>query len=55
MACDHLLVSKMPEKHRRNEENRLFSPKTRIQTIMEKRPWDSTAILIFFCHLSVPS
>ena len=24
-------------------------------TILDKRPWDSTAIFIFFCHFSVPS
>ena len=29
------------------EENRLFQ-KTRIQTILDKSPWDSTAIFIFF-------
>ena len=23
-------------------------------TILDKRPWDSTAIFIFFCHFSVP-
>ena len=27
IACDHLLVSKIPKKRRKNEENRLFSPK----------------------------
>ena len=27
IACDHLLVSKMPKKRRKNEENRLFFPK----------------------------
>ena len=34
------------------EENRLFQ-KTRIQTILDKSPWDSTAIFIFFCYFSV--
>ena len=24
-------------------------------TILDKRPWDSTAIFIFFCHFPVPS
>ena len=36
------------------EENRLFQ-KTRIQTILDKSPWDSTAIFIFFCYFSVLS
>ena len=27
IACDHLVVSKMPKKRRKNEENRLFFPK----------------------------
>ena len=44
----------MPKKHRKSEENRLFQ-KTRIQTILDKHPWDSTAIFIFFCYFSVPS
>ena len=44
----------MPKKHRKSEENRLFQ-KTRIQTILDKSPWDSTAIFIFFCYFSVPS
>ena len=26
-----------------------------LSTILDKSPWDSTAIFIFFCHLSVPS
>ena len=54
ISCDYLLVSKMPKKHRKSEENRLFK-KTRIQTILDKRPWDSTAIFIFFCYFSVSS
>ena len=54
IACDHLLVSKMPKTRRKSEENRLFQ-KTRIQTILDKSPWDSTAIFIFFCYFSVPS
>ena len=55
MACDHLRVSKMPKKQRKNEEvKQTFPPKTRIQTILDKSPWDSTAIFIFFCHFSVP-
>ena len=54
ISCDYLLVSKMPKKHRKSEENRLFQ-KTRIQTILDKSPWDSTAIFIFFCYFSVPS
>ena len=45
----------MPKKRRKNVENRLFSPQTRIQTILDKSPWDSTAVFIFFCHFSVPS
>ena len=36
------------------EENRLFQ-KTRIQTILDKSPRDSTAIFIFFCYFSVLS
>ena len=28
---------------------------TRVTTIMEKSPWDSAAICIFFRHFSVPS
>ena len=32
-----------------------FFLKTGIQTILDKSPWDSTAIFIFFCHFSVPS
>ena len=44
----------MPKTRRKSEENRLFQ-KTRIQTILDKSPWDSTAIFIFFCYLSVPS
>ena len=27
--------------------------KTRIETILDKSPWDSTAIFIFFCYFSV--
>ena len=42
-----LLVSKMPKTRRKGEENRLFQ-KTRIQTILDKSPWDSTAIFILF-------
>ena len=53
IACDHQPVSKMPKKHRKNEENRLFPPKTRIQTILDKNRWD--IIFIFFCYFSVPS
>ena len=34
---------------------RTFFPKTRIQTILDKSPWDSIAIFIFFCQFSVPS
>ena len=26
-----------------------------LPTILDKSPWDSTAIFIFFCHFSVPS
>ena len=37
----------MPKTRRKSEENRLFQ-KTRIQTILDKSPWDSTAIFIFF-------
>ena len=44
----------MPKKHRKSEENRLFRT-TRIQIILGKRPWDSTAIFIFFCYFWVPS
>ena len=44
----------MPKTRRKSEENRLFQ-KTRIQTILDKSPWDSTAIFIFFCYFSVPS
>ena len=54
IAFDHLLVSKMPKRRRKSEENRLFQ-KTRIQTILDKSPWDNTAIFIFFCYFSVPS
>ena len=42
----------MPKTRRKSEENRLFQ-KTRIQTILDKSPWDSTAIFIFFCYFSV--
>ena len=28
---------------------------TGITTIMDKSPWDSPAVFIFFCHFSVPS
>ena len=38
-----------------NEENILFFPKTGIQTILDKSPWDSTAICIFLRHFFVPS
>ena len=44
----------MPKTRRKSEENRLFQ-KTRIQTILDKSPWDSTAIFIFFCYFSVLS
>ena len=44
----------MPKKCRKSEENRLFQ-KTRIQTMLDKSPWDSTRIFIFFCYFSVPS
>ena len=54
ISCDYLLVSKMPKKHGKSEENRLFQT-TRTQIILGKRPWDSTAIFIFFCYFSVPS
>ena len=43
-ACYHLFVCKMPKKRRKNEENRLF-PKTRIQTSLDKSPWESTWVL----------
>ena len=52
IACDHLLVSKMPEKRRKNEKNRLFQD-IRIQTILDKSPWDSTAIFIISCHFMI--
>ena len=55
IACDHLLVSKMPRKLRKNEENGLSSQNQDSQTILDKSPWDNTAIFIFFCHFSVPS
>ena len=32
-----------------------FPPKTSIQTILDKSPWDSTAISMFFCHFPVSS
>ena len=54
IACDHLPVSKMPKTRRKSEENRLFQ-KTRIQTMLDKSPWDSTGIFIFFCYFSVLS
>ena len=50
IACDYLLVSKMPKRRGRNGDNRLFSPKTMILTIMNKSPWDGNAIFIFFCY-----
>ena len=28
---------------------------TLLTTSLDKSPWDSTAIFIFFCHFSVPS
>ena len=34
-------------------EKKTFYPKTRIQTIMDKSPWDTNAISIFFCHFWV--
>ena len=34
-------------------EKKTFNPKTRIQTIMDKSPWDTNAIFIFFCHFWV--
>ena len=34
-------------------EKKTFYPKTRIQTIMDKSPWDTNAIFIFFCHFRV--
>ena len=55
IAFHHLLVSKIPKKRRKNEENILFFPKTGIQTILDESPWESTAIYIFLCHFSVPS
>ena len=32
-----------------------FSPQNQDSTILDKSPWDSTAIFIFFCHFSVRS
>ena len=54
IACDYLIVSKMPKRPGRNGDNRLFSPKTMILTIMNKSPWDSNAIFIFFCYSGFP-
>ena len=55
IACDHQLVSKMPKKRRKNEENRLFPPKPGFRQSWTKVLPDSTAIFIFFCYFSVPS
>ena len=57
IACDHLVVSKMPKKRRKNEENRLFSQNHRNQDSdnLGKCPWDSTATFRLFCHFWVPS
>ena len=54
IACGHQLVSKMPKTRRKSEEKRLFQ-KTRIQTMLDKSPWDSTRIFLFFCYFTVPS
>ena len=55
IACDYLLVSKIPKRRGRNGDNRLFfPPKTMILTIMNKSPWDSNAIFIFFCYSGFP-
>ena len=32
-----------------------FSPQNQDSTMLDKSPWDSTAIFIFFCHFSVRS
>ena len=34
---------------------KLYCCHLKIATILDKSPWDSTAIFIFFCHFSVPS
>ena len=34
------------------KKNRLFQD-IRIQTILDKSPWDSTAIFIIFCHFMI--
>ena len=54
IACDHLVVSKMPKKRRKNEENRRFS-QNQDSDNLGKSPWDSTAIFRCFCHFWVPS
>ena len=33
----------------------LLMEKNSFSTILDKRPWDSTAIYMFFSHFSVPS
>ena len=53
----HVIIYLSPKclkKNWKSEENRLFQ-KTRIQTMLDKSPWDSTAIFILFCYFSVPS
>ena len=52
MACDHLLVSKMPKKRRKNEENRLFFPKSGFRRVGRVVQLDC-AILWDFVHPAI--
>ena len=46
----------MPKKRRIGKMKKTdFPPQNQDSTILDKSPWDSTAIFIFFCHFSVRS
>ena len=55
MACDHLPFKNFPKKRGKNKKKKDFFQKTRIQTILDKSPRDSTAIFILLHHFSGPS
>ena len=50
-ACDHLVVSKMPKKRRKNEENRLFFPKPGFRQSWQKSLGQHCNIQIFLSFL----
>ena len=49
------MTGDLDEKRTRMTEMSRMTGLTGITTIMDKSPWDSNAIFIFYCHFWVPS